>query len=68
MLEVDRAEENLPFYPHYKLLFKITQMAITIKKRDGLKRKLDGSAEGLKQLTIDIETWETISKNLDFGT
>ena len=43
-------------------------MAITIKKRDGLKRKLDGSAEGLKQLNVDITTWETIAKNLDFGT
>ena len=24
MVEVERAETNLPFYPHYKLLFKIT--------------------------------------------
>ena len=68
MTDVNRADENLPFYPHYKLLFKITQMAITIKKKIGLERKLAGSAESSKQLEIDIETWETIAENLKFGT
>ena len=67
MVDVNRAEQNLAFYPHFKLLFKITQMSVTVKKREGLQRKIAGSADSTKNLDIEIETWTTISKNLDFG-
>jgi len=62
-----RAAENLPFYPHYKLLFKLTQMAISIRKKNGLEKSLAGTSERNKGLQVNVDTWETISKNLEFG-
>jgi len=38
MVVKEKAEENLTFYVHYKLLFKLVQMGISVRKMNGLMK------------------------------
>lgn len=67
MIDPLNATENLPFYVHYKLLFKLCQMAISIRKMKGIEKSLAGTNEKNKTLQVQVDTFETISKNLAFG-
>ena len=67
MTEKLNAAENLPFYVHYKLLFKLTQMAISRRKMAGIGKSLGAATEKNKGLEVQKKTWETISENLSFG-
>jgi len=63
-----KAEENLIFYVHYKLLFKLVQMGISIRKMNGLQKGINATVERNKELDVKVTTWKTISDNLAFGT
>lgn len=67
MIDPLKAGENLPFFVHYKLLFKLCQMAISLRKMKGIEKSLAGTNEKNKALQVQVDTYETISKNLAFG-
>ena len=58
---------NVDFYVHFKILFKLTQMSLTIKKKDHLARKQAQNDKSIAEIETEIETQQTISKNLEFS-
>jgi len=68
MTDKMEAEKNLCFYVHYKLLFKLTQMSVSIRKMNGLVKSLNVTSDRNKALDVKVTTWKTISDNLAFGT
>ena len=67
MTSKESCADNLIFFVHYKLLFKLTQMGISIRKMNGLTKGLKVTEDRNKQLQVKATTYQTISDNLAFG-
>lgn len=64
--QADNAPVNVDFFAHYKLLFKMCQMSLTTKRMTGFERKQAKSDESISEIQTQMETYQAISKNLDF--
>ena len=56
ILDADNVAINGPFYPHFKLLFKATQMSLSIKRRDAYSVKQSVNDGKIAEIATDIET------------
>ena len=66
MCETNNAPTNVEFFPHFKLCFKLCQMAIIIRRRDHVQKKMEASEVDKKEIQTKMETSITISENLNF--
>ena len=57
MTSKESCADNLIFFVHYKLLFKLTQMGISIRKMNGLTKGLKVTEDRNKQLAVKATTW-----------
>ena len=48
----DTANDMLPFFPYFKVLYKLCQMGMTMKKMQSLERKAENSRKEMDDLKI----------------
>ena len=52
---------------HFKILYKLTQMALTTQRRDAYISKMKGNDEKMNEIEVQITTQTSIADNLKFG-
>ncbi len=60
------SEAMLPFFPYFKVLYKLCQMGMTLKKKQSLERKAENSKKEMDELNIEQVTAQAIVDNLAF--
>lgn len=60
------ATHMLPFFPYFKLLFKLCQVGMTLKNKQNLERKQIEADQYIKDKEVRIETSKQLLVNLDF--
>ena len=60
------ATEMVPFFPYFKILFKLAQLGMTITKQTSLERQVEKHTKALEDVTVDMEKQQAIVKNLEF--
>ena len=62
----DNVNDMIIYFPYFKLLYKMCQLGMTLKKKQSLERKAENAKSETEQLQIKLTTAETISQNFDF--
>jgi len=52
---------------HFKILYKLTQMALTTQRKDAYISKMKGNDEKMNEIEVQITTQTSIADNLKFG-
>ena len=60
------ANANLPFFPYFKLLFKMCQIGMTMKKKQALEMKQVTADQFIKDKEVAIISSRGLVSNLDF--
>ena len=60
------ADAMLPFFPYFKVLYKLCQMGMTLKKKQSLQRKAETSKRELEELEISQVSAQRLVDNLGF--
>ena len=63
----DNTLTNIDFFVHFKILYKVTQMALTTQRRDAYQAKMKGNTGELNSIEAQIATQQSIADNLNFG-
>ena len=63
----DNTLTNIDFFVHFKILYKVTQMALTTQRRDAYQAKMKGNTGELNAIEAQIATQQSIADNLKFG-
>ena len=66
MIDENNIDKNEAFYPHYKIVFKLCQMALLQKGKERNEKKSADLANEIKEIQTEIDTQTAISENLDF--
>ena len=61
-----QADAMLPFFSYFKVLYKLAQMGMTLKKKQSLQRKAETSKRELEELTISQTSAQRLVDNLSF--
>lgn len=56
-----------PIYPYFKLVFKFAQIGMTLKSKQSLQRKQERAMKEMDDITIQIQSDQSLIENLDFG-
>ena len=65
--EGENALNNVDFFVHFKILYKLTQMGLTTQRRDAYAEKMGGNDSRLNEIEEKVATQEQIADNLKFG-
>lgn len=66
MMNANYVNELSPFYPYFKVLFKLVQSGLTLKKKMNLQRQQVNYDKQIEEIKVKIETQKALIKNLDF--
>jgi len=58
--------DAVPFFPYFKILFKLAQLGMTITKRTSLERTVEKTTKAMEESQIDMEKQKAIVGNLEF--
>merc|ERR1712110_298283 len=62
----ENATNNLPFFTYFKLLFKLAQIGMTLKKKQSLEMKQLDADQVIKDKEVEIISMRGLVSNLDF--
>lgn len=64
ILQVDQPTKYILFFAHFKILFKLVQMGLSMKRMNNLTRKLDENNRNLAEVNKSISVQQEIIANL----
>ena len=56
----------MPFFPYFKLLFKLCQIGMTMKKKQSLERKQIDAEVYITDKEVEKQTFQSLMDNLAF--
>ena len=64
----DAAESKnlIPFFPYFKVLFKLCQIGMTMKSKQSKQRREEEASKTMANLQVNVETQEALIENLAF--
>ena len=64
----DAAESKnlIPFFPYFKVLFKLCQVGMTLKSKQSKQRREEEASKTMSNLQVNVETQEALIDNLAF--
>lgn len=59
-------QENVVYFPFFKVLFKLTQIGLTMRNRNALQRGIEGTEKTIAEAKISMEQTFDLMENLNF--
>ena len=66
LMSTSAVQENVVYFPFFKVLFKLTQIGLTVRNRNALQRGIEGTEKTIAEAKISMEQTFDLMENLNF--